>query len=573
LTDSQNNIRKVVMKKTTLFKSTLCLCIIVLALLMAVGSVSAAVEGFDQSADWGGIDFPPQRGVNKVSGSVLFSDGVYTIKGNGDDIWETNDEGFFVYKELEGSQQMTARVTWIDPNDSGWSKVGIMMRENGADPSSRHYWVMLRGMAFGDQIGAQWRLTTGGDSDWSEILPANDSNGHVTADANASIWFRLTRIAETGLVITEWSYDGAAWNKGHVMALDLPDSIAWGMSITNHLDNDGLAVAQVSNVSFSKPSLVVGSRTVDGPGYFNSPELFKVGDEFDVTVKLTSTSDHDMTTDVSEMVPDGWDVSGISDGGTENGGAIIWSGVKVASGSEISVSYKLTAPIDSAAIISISGTVGDLDIGGPSLFSLIGGQVGDFESQVDIGAAAIPGTATFDGDEYIIEGSGADIEGSADQMHFLFSEVSGSFVIEGNVYLEGVHDWSKAGLMVRDDITVDSQNYFAMVNTIDQGVRAQYRPADGAATDYGASFFDHEGNIRIERIGTQVTLSYQTFDDLDAGADVWTKLASYTTTMTDPVYAGLAITSHDNTLLAGAYFQDVTITVLDPVNISEWALY
>ncbi len=562
------------MKNRTLYKSLLYLSVIALASLILVGTVSAAVGEFDQSADWGSKNFPPQLGANKVAGSVSYSSDVYTIAGNGDDIGEANDEGFFAYKELAGSQQMTARVTWIDTNDSEWSKAGIMMRENGADPSSRHYWVMLRGMAYGDQIGPQWRSTQGGNSDWSEIRPLDNPDGHITADENASIWFRLTRIVEVGMVMTEWSYDGVEWNSGHAMNLDFPDSIAWGIAITNHQDNDGLAVAEFSNISFSKPSVVAASRTIDGPVYFKSPSLFKVGDEFTVTINLVCTSNNDMTTDISEIVPLGWDVSDISDGGTESNGVISWTGLTVAPGSDYSVSYKLTAPADAASTVSISGTVGDLDISGPNSLSLIGGPVGIFDSQVDIGAVEIPGTAVFDGEEYAIEGSGADIEGAADQMHFLFKELNGPFVIEGNVYLEGVHDSSKAGLMVRDEITADSQNYFATVHAIDQEVYTQVRLTDGAITVAGTAYADHEGNIKIERIGSTVTLSYQNYDNMDAGDDAWTILGSYTTTLTDPVYAGLAITSHDNTQLAGAYFNDVKITELnDPVSIADWALY
>ena len=79
-------------------------------------SLSASVGIFEYQADWGGPDHPPQLGRYKMAGSASFEDGRYYVKGNGDGVRGSSDEGFFLYTELSGSQTMTGRVVWIDPN-------------------------------------------------------------------------------------------------------------------------------------------------------------------------------------------------------------------------------------------------------------------------------------------------------------------------------------------------------------------------------------------------------------------------------------------------------------------------
>lgn len=78
-------------------------CTLIMVSIVMVLPGYAQYGIFDKTADWGGTNSPPQRGTYKVPGSVTFANGVYTLQGNGDDIWDNNDEGFFVYTEKSGS--------------------------------------------------------------------------------------------------------------------------------------------------------------------------------------------------------------------------------------------------------------------------------------------------------------------------------------------------------------------------------------------------------------------------------------------------------------------------------------
>src|SRR5690554_6008263 len=118
----------------------LCLSMLSLLLLIGAGTVSAQTIGaFDQQADWG------PRGTNKVPGSASFSNGVYTLEKNGDDIWNNDDEGFFLYKNLEGSWSISGRVAWLDTGGNEWAKIGLMIRDDGEAAGSITYYGILAG--------------------------------------------------------------------------------------------------------------------------------------------------------------------------------------------------------------------------------------------------------------------------------------------------------------------------------------------------------------------------------------------------------------------------------------------
>ena len=55
----------------------------------------------------------------KIPGSVEVTgtgaSASYVILGNGNDIWGTSDEGFFVYTNRSGSWRLSAKVYWKSP--------------------------------------------------------------------------------------------------------------------------------------------------------------------------------------------------------------------------------------------------------------------------------------------------------------------------------------------------------------------------------------------------------------------------------------------------------------------------
>ncbi len=248
-----------------------------LMILAVIASPAFAQGIFDQQADWEG------RGSAKVAGAVDFTDGVYTMEGNGDDIWDNQDEGFFLYTEKSGSWRLSGKVTWLDNDSHDWSKIGVMIREDGAAVDSAHYWIELRGAEMGDRTDAQWRPTAGAGSSNIEV---QTPEGEAVSDLDGSgVYLRVSRQADANKVFSEYSYDGVNWVLAHEQSdREMPDTVAYGLAITNHQDNDGVATAIVEDVVLEPlpkmPGAGIFNMEADwaGRGDFKAPGSASVTD-------------------------------------------------------------------------------------------------------------------------------------------------------------------------------------------------------------------------------------------------------------------------------------------------------
>jgi regulation of enolase protein 1 (concanavalin A-like superfamily) len=193
-----------------------------------------------------------------VPGSVSESDGVYTLMGNGRDIWDNGDEAFFIYNELAGSNSIQAKVKWIDAKGTNaggndWAKIGVMIREKGDVPESKHYWIELRcgagDPALGDQTDAQWRPVEGQASSNTQIYLEDGTTNVASADG---VWYRVSRNASADLMTSEYSMDGINWNFAHSMTMEMADVAAYGIIITSHTGDDQLVTAEASDVKITQ---------------------------------------------------------------------------------------------------------------------------------------------------------------------------------------------------------------------------------------------------------------------------------------------------------------------------------
>jgi len=454
-----------------------------LAMLMALVSPAFSQVGiFEEQTNWG------PRGSVSVDGSVSLSGGTYTLQGNGDDIWNADDEGFFAYTQKSGSWVIGGQFTWVDPGTNDWAKVGPMIRDGAEDAGAVNYYAAMRGAL--DLISPQWREAQDASSG-SHGPRIRDENDELVAPEDSTVWLRVTRIAEFDFVFVEWSRDGQNWSLGHSRTLAMSDEVAYGFAITNHEDNDFLAEATVSNAFLEEFSGTVGARS------FSNAQV-QTGDSVNVTIDILNPADATIT----ETLPEGWTASNISNGGSASGGVITWS----IDSSVSSVSYEVT-PGSSATASTFSGEVGGFGTLGDNAMTLLQSSVGDFESHADIGAVQATGSASFDGGNYTVQGSGDDIWNTADAFHFVFSEFEGPFRISGEVLVfpfESTSDWVKGGLMVRNNLTPGSSNGFIEVRT-DLQMNSQARPAQGEASVGVADLTDAQfGQMIIERQGNSV---------------------------------------------------------------------
>ena len=164
-----------------------------------------------------------------------------------------------------------------------------------------------------------------------------------------------------------------------------------------------------------------------------------------------------------------------------------------------------------------------------------------------------------------VEGGGADIWSTADAFHFYYAQVSGDFdVTVHNSRLEDTDEFAKGGIMARETLDADAKN--VMLRHIPANVSAlQWRSETGGSTisttSGGTEFADVEGGnvegdwLRLRRSGDTI----EAFASDDGGS--WTRIGHLPAAevgLSDEVYLGLPVTSHDTGTLCTAEYRNLS---------------
>jgi hypothetical protein len=214
-------------------------------------------------------------------------------------------------------------------------------------------------------------------------------------------------------------------------------------------------------------------------------------------------------------------------------GATVYAGLAVTSHDTSTV---LTATFDNVAVVSTDG--------GAWLTS-------------DVGQVAVAGYAGETANGLQIAGSGADIWGEADAFRYAYREVSGDFELSARVAgVEAVNQWTKAGLMIRASLDAASAHasLFATPTSV-KGVAFQRRPVSGGSTLHSAGpMAGPPVWLKLTRQGTLVTALYR-----NASTEEWTAIGSDVLALPPTVLVGVAVTSHEEGLLAAALIESLAV--------------
>ncbi len=165
----------------------------------------------------------------------------------------------------------------------------------------------------------------------------------------------------------------------------------------------------------------------------------------------------------------------------------------------------------------------------------------------------------------VMNGIGADIYSTADEGRFVYKQLTGNGSIVARV--ESIDDtdaWAKAGVMIRQGLDAGSIWTFSLWAP-GNGWRFQYRAATGGAGASDSTVATDEQIavptpvwVKLERTGSQFNAYYATGE----APTVWipSPVNPQTITMTDPVYIGLAVTSHDAAEVTQAEFTEIATT-------------
>jgi hypothetical protein len=167
----------------------------------------------------------------------------------------------------------------------------------------------------------------------------------------------------------------------------------------------------------------------------------------------------------------------------------------------------------------------------------------------------------------VMNGTGEDIWGTVDQGRFAYKQLTGNGTIVARIEsIDNTDGWAKAGVMIRQSLNAGSSWAHAIVSAAN-GARFQARltTATDATSDTSLGTLPEEMTgvrapawVKLERIGNVFNVYYATDEEgTEWVANPWNP---QTITMTDPVFIGVAVTSHNVDAVAQAEFTGIATT-------------
>ncbi len=171
----------------------------------------------------------------------------------------------------------------------------------------------------------------------------------------------------------------------------------------------------------------------------------------------------------------------------------------------------------------------------------------------DIGPVGRAGSSSATLGTWTIRASGADIWDTTDGFHFRYAELRGDGFVQVRLLGQADTDpWAKAGVMIRDNLAAGA-THALLAGTPANGLVLQNRPATASTSQHQTlGAYDSGVWLRLVRSGPTIT-AFRSDDGV-----TWTLAGqAVSPAMSDPVYVGLAVTSHNNGVLGTATFDNL----------------
>ena len=191
-------------------------------------SISVLVTATSQPlpAGWSDADV----GNTSAPGSATYSNGTFTVRAAGADVWGTSDAFHYATMRLNGNGTIVARVATVQ-NADAWTKAGVMIRET-QNAGSTHAFMLV---SAGKGVAFQRRDVTNGTSVSTAGSPSR-----------APRWVRLTRSGNT--FTASESSDGTSWTQVGTDTIPMAQIVYVGLAVTSH-NTSTSATCTFDNVS------------------------------------------------------------------------------------------------------------------------------------------------------------------------------------------------------------------------------------------------------------------------------------------------------------------------------------
>ncbi|MGB7154128.1 MAG: IPT/TIG domain-containing protein [Candidatus Acidiferrales bacterium] len=171
-------------------------------------------------------------------------------------------------------------------------------------------------------------------------------------------------------------------------------------------------------------------------------------------------------------------------------------------------------------------------------------------SDGDIGSVGVAGSATYANGVFTVEGSGTGIYGTADEMNFAYQSLSSDGSIIARVVTSS---GGQATVMIRETLNTGARDAYADYQSSD--IYFDDRTSTGGS-ESNIAYLYHSLPYWVQVVRSSGTFSvYTSLDGVN-----WTQLGStQTISMAQDVYVGLAVSSENNSTLATATFDNVSV--------------
>ncbi len=528
-------------------------------------------------------------GSPTIAGSAKSSNGIFTLKGAGNDIWNQTDQLQYVYQPLYGDGEISARVT-SQTNTDGWAKAGVMIKES-TTPLSKY---ALMGVTPANGYAFQYNFN-------------GNTNGAAYSFPN--VWVKLKR---SGNTFTSFrSIDGVNWTQAGTTTLNMTETASAGLFVTSH-NGSALSAAIFDNVSFKNflPSpwantdigfpqtagsakYASGTFTIKGAG----ADIWGTTDQFQYSYQ-TLTGDGSIVARIkSQENTDGWAKAGVmikestiplskyvtmgisptngyvfqnNFNGNINGAAYTFPNawVKLTRTGNTFNAYRsvdginwvqygtTTLAMQSQVTIGLSVLSHNSPITSTVQFDNVlinGTAVGTLPAPwvgADIGSPVILGSSSYNNGVFTLSGSGNDIWGTTDQLRYVYRNLAGNGSVVARISSQDNTDsWAKSGVMIKES-TIALSTYAMLAAT----------PGNGLAFQSNFNFNQSGGTftspvwLKLTRVGNVIT-SYKSTDGVN-----WTQVGTRTVAMNTNVTIGLFVTAHNGSQLNTSTFDNVTFT-------------
>jgi regulation of enolase protein 1 (concanavalin A-like superfamily) len=180
----------------------------------------------------------------------------------------------------------------------------------------------------------------------------------------------------------------------------------------------------------------------------------------------------------------------------------------------------------------------------------------------DIGNPPVLSSVTVVSNGLTVAAAGNDIGGSADQFNFEYQACTGDFDV--SVRMAGLSPsdvWAKAGLMARETLDAGSRFAASIATPAMNGCFFEWRDPAGSASSSSGNYPANYPNIwlRLQRAGNTFT-GFAGYD-----GQTWAQLGSVSISMSNHVYLGFAVSSHNTNQPATAQFVNYETTPTNAV--------